>query len=116
MFKENDRIPPVSTIEHFPNTLGTDTPMPIAIKVNNHSKINGLFQQFKSHFFNELVDDQTISEETRNKIEQWLSQHTIDELKALNQAAKDHFLYEGITFTVYGESEGIERTIPYDLN
>ncbi len=33
----------------------------------------------------------------------------------LNQAAKDHFLYEAITFTVYGESEGIERTIPYDL-
>ena len=115
MFKENDRIPPISTIEHFPNTLGTDTPMPIAIKVNNHSKINGLFQQFKSHFFNELVDDQTISGETRNKIEQWLSQHTTDELKSLNQAAKDHFLYEGITFTVYGESEGIERTIPYDL-
>ncbi len=42
------------------------------------------------------------------RIEHWLSQHSVEELEELNQIAKQHFLYEGITFTVYGESEGIE--------
>ncbi len=36
--------------------------------------------------------------------------------KQLNQVAKQHFLYEGITFTVYGEDEGIERTISDHLS
>ena len=115
MLKENERIKPISTVEKFPGVLDADMHMSIVAKAKNHSKINGLFQQLKSHFFNELVDDQTISGETCSKIEHWLSQHTIEELKLLNQAAKDHFLYEGITFTVYGDMEGTERTIPYDL-
>ncbi|MGE8560807.1 MAG: circularly permuted type 2 ATP-grasp protein, partial [Acinetobacter sp.] len=115
MLKENDRTHLISTVEHFPGTLGADIHISTADKAKNHSKINGLFQQLKSHFFNELVDDQTISGETCSKIEHWLSQHSIEELKSLNQAAKDHFLYEGITFTVYEDAAGTERTIPYDL-
>ncbi len=74
-----------------------------------------LFNQFNSDFFNEMRDSKTVANESCQRIEQWLSQHTLDELKQLNQVAKQHFLYEGITFTVYGEDEGIERTIPYDL-
>ncbi|MFD1438260.1 circularly permuted type 2 ATP-grasp protein [Acinetobacter terrae] len=114
MLKEKDRTDLTSTAEGFSHPAGTNV-NPSTGGYKNHSKISGLFQQLKSHFFNEMVDDQTMSGETCSKIEHWLSQHTIDELKLLNQAAKDHFLYEGITFTVYGESEGIERTIPYDL-
>lgn len=49
------------------------------------------------------------------KIEQWLSIRTLDELKQLNAEAKQHFLYHGITFNVYGDKEGVERTIPFDL-
>ncbi|RTY89315.1 circularly permuted type 2 ATP-grasp protein, partial [Staphylococcus aureus] len=49
------------------------------------------------------------------KIEEWLSNHTLDELNTLNKLAKEHFLYEGITFTVYGDEEGTERTIPFDI-
>ena len=74
-----------------------------------------LFEQLSSHFFNEMRDSKSVGREACQRIEQWLSLHTLDELKQLNQAAKQHFLYEGITFTVYGEDEGIERTIPYDL-
>lgn len=74
-----------------------------------------LFEQFKSQFFNELVDDQTLPKETTEKIEFWLAQHSLEELHQLNGHAKKHFLYEGITFAVYGESSGIERTIPFDL-
>ena len=39
----------------------------------------------------------------------------MDELKQLNAEAKQHFLYHGITFNVYGDKEGVERTIPFDL-
>lgn len=88
----------VSTLKNLPLTRG-----------------HALFNQFNSNFFNEMRDCKTVAKESCQRIEQWLSQHTLDELKQLNQVAKQHFLYEGITFTVYGEDEGIERTIPYDL-
>lgn len=38
-----------------------------------------------------------------------------DELHQRQQAADLSFLQQGITFTVYGEEEGTERIIPYDL-
>lgn len=74
-----------------------------------------LFEQLKSKFFNEMLDDVSSSGEVSKKIEQWLSVHSLEQLKQLNAEAKQHFLYEGITFTVYGEEEGTQRTIPYDL-
>lgn len=68
-----------------------------------------------SNFFNEIRhQDGTIREEFA-KLEQWLSQKSLAEVEQLNQAAKAHFLYQGITFTVYGEQSGVERTIPFDL-
>ncbi|ALH96390.1 circularly permuted type 2 ATP-grasp protein [Acinetobacter equi] len=80
-----------------------------------HQKTQHLFETMQSKFFNELLDDQAMMGEASNRIAQWLSQFNIDELNALNDRAKQHFLYEGITFTVYGENEGIERTIPFDV-
>lgn len=74
-----------------------------------------LFEQLKSEFFNEMLDDTTFSEESCKKIEQWLSRRTLLELTELNLRAKQHFLYHGITFNVYGDQEGVERTIPFDL-
>ena len=79
------------------------------------TQTQSLFQQLQSNFFNEMRDDKSMSNEACARIEQWLSGHSLDELKSLNQLAKEHFLYEGITFTVYGEAEGIERTIPFDV-
>ncbi|WP_445115747.1 circularly permuted type 2 ATP-grasp protein [Acinetobacter sp. WZC-1] len=73
------------------------------------------FKQFKSQFFNELTDDHTLPADAAEKIEQWLSRHSLEELHQLNLSAKEYFLYQGITFHVYGESTGIERTIPFDL-
>lgn len=74
-----------------------------------------LFEQLKSQFFNEMLDDVTSNGAASKKIEQWLSIRTLDELKELNTQAKQHFLYHGITFNVYGDKEGTERTIPFDL-
>lgn len=78
-------------------------------------KSYSLFEHLQSHFFNEMRDDRAVSGQACRQIEQWLSMHSLDELKALNRRAKEHFLYEGITFNVYGEAEGAARTIPYDL-
>ena len=92
---------------------------PVLNPIHSHDRLSsqsvGLFHQMTSNFFNEMTDDQAMSGEACARIEHWLSQHSVEELEELNQIAKQHFLYEGITFTVYGESEGIERTIPYDL-
>src|SRR6266498_2986340 len=40
---------------------------------------------------------------------------TQEELKHRQQEADLSFLHQGITFTVYGRSEGTERIFPYDL-
>ncbi len=77
-------------------------------------KVN-LFEQLKSQFFNEMLDDHSFNGEASKKIEQWLSLRSLDELNHLESQAKQHFLYQGITFNVYGEEEGLERTIPFDL-
>lgn len=74
-----------------------------------------LFDHLKSEFFNEMLDDQTISYETSQKVEAWLCERSLNELKSLNHQAKEHFLHQGITFAVYGESEGTDRIIPFDL-
>ncbi|NHB57127.1 circularly permuted type 2 ATP-grasp protein [Acinetobacter sp. 194] len=87
-----------------------------ALKMDiKHNSTAYLFDQLKSEFFNEMLDDSTISLEASKKIEAWLCEHSLDELKLLNLQAKEHFLNHGITFTVYGESEGTDRIIPFDL-
>ncbi len=40
---------------------------------------------------------------------------TAEELQRRQQAADLSFLHQGITFTVYGRTEGTERIFPYDL-
>ena len=81
--------------------------------MSHHSQ--HLFGQIKSQFFNELTDDSTLPTETTQHLEAWLAQHSLTTLQQLNDSAKTHFLYQGITFNVYGEDSGIERTIPFDL-
>ncbi len=44
-----------------------------------------------------------------------LSKLNVAEFNARCRAADISFLYQGITFTVYNESEGIERIFPFDL-
>jgi uncharacterized circularly permuted ATP-grasp superfamily protein len=80
-----------------------------------HNSTAYLFDQLQSEFFNELLDDKTVCREASKKIESWLCERSLDELKALNHQAKEHFLYQGITFTVYGDSDGTDRIIPFDL-
>ncbi len=50
-----------------------------------------LFEQLKSQFFNEMLDDVTSNGAASKKIEQWLSIRTLDELKELNAQARAAF-------------------------
>lgn len=68
--------------------------------IENLSVQTNLFEQLKSQFFNEMLDDVTFNGAASKKIEQWLNIRTLDELKQLNAQAKQHFLYQGITFNV----------------
>lgn len=112
MFKEDKdttsdfRTLPVETKESFENAMS------IELKHNNTAY---LFDQMKSEFFNEMLDDDTICQDASKKIETWLCNRSLDELTALNQHAKTHFLRQGITFTVYGDTDGTDRIIPFDL-
>ena len=74
-----------------------------------------LFSQMKSHFFNEMIDQNGQTRVHSEHLEGWLTDKTLCELEALNEAARQHFLYEGITFSVYSEDAGTERTIPFDV-
>ena len=56
-----------------------------------------LFEQLKSEFFNEMLDDKSFNAEASKKIEHWLSLRSLDELRSLGVQAKQHFLYQGIT-------------------
>lgn len=117
MLKVNEDQITNSHLDDFvtaPNYLEQSS-LSVSRTTTNFMKANQILQQLQSNFFNELRDDQTIAQDMRLKLEHWLSQHNVDELNALNDVAKNHFLYEGITFTVYGEQEGSERTIPFDL-
>ena len=87
----------------------------LSMQIEKQHTAQHLLKQTNSIFFNELTDDQVLSPEVANKIEDWLSKHSICELEQLNKLAQEHFLYQGITFAVYGEKAGIERTIPFDL-
>ena len=53
------------------------------LKVNTN-----LFEQLKSKFFNEMLDDKSFNGEASKKIEEWLSQRSLDELKNLGAVAK----------------------------
>ncbi len=120
MLKENRDTTSAAVIEGYTANIGGGNsaapPAEFRITVNDQQlKAYALFEQLKSKFFNELRDDQAALGDACGRIEQWLTQYSIDELNELNAKAKEHFLYHGITFTVYGDAAGTARTIPFDL-
>ena len=44
-----------------------------------------------------------------------LSSFSVEDMNEKARAANISFLYQGITFTVYNEDQGIERIFPFDL-
>ncbi len=111
--KDSDNKEPLNMMESVVTGAGYSPRDPQHVEPKSPQGVN--FQQLRSKFFNEMLDDRHMSAEASQNIEKWLFERSLAELKVLNQEAKEFFLYHGITFTVYGDAEGTERTIPYDL-
>ncbi len=68
-----------------------------------------------SSFFDEMFADVGQPRPHYRALHERLMSLTAKDLNARCRAADISFLYQGITFTVYNESEGIERIFPFDL-
>ncbi len=49
------------------------------------------------------------------QLQQWLAKTPVESLKARHEEAELLFRRVGITFAVYGDDDGTERTIPFDI-
>jgi uncharacterized circularly permuted ATP-grasp superfamily protein len=65
--------------------------------------------------YDEMFDSEGRSRPQYNTLYQRILDLTAEELSHRQQAADLSFLHQGITFTVYGRTEGTERIFPYDL-
>ncbi|MEZ5382436.1 MAG: circularly permuted type 2 ATP-grasp protein [Microthrixaceae bacterium] len=66
-------------------------------------------------FFDEVIDADGKVREHYRSVADMLSGFSPDRLADHERQRNDSFLTQGITFTVYGEEEGTERTFPMDL-
>ncbi|MCL5996169.1 MAG: circularly permuted type 2 ATP-grasp protein [Chloroflexi bacterium] len=66
-------------------------------------------------FFDEMFEAPGMPRPHYKVLFDHLSTLTADTYNERRRAADISFLYQGITFTVYGQQEGIERIFPFDL-
>ncbi|NBR79741.1 MAG: circularly permuted type 2 ATP-grasp protein, partial [Alphaproteobacteria bacterium] len=50
-----------------------------------------------------------------NKLQNWLDNQKLSQLRRQSDRAQDIFRSVGITFNVYGDGDGVERLIPFDM-
>ena len=65
-------------------------------------------------FYDEMFSEPGDARDHYAKLHGRLAGMSADELKRRQQAAEASFRSQGITFTVYGQSEGTEKIFPYD--
>lgn len=90
MLKDGQNPQAMLTLENFSNSIGASV-VSVSAQAKQGAKMNEVFQQLQSKFFNELVDGYTKPNDVCKNIEDWLANHTLDELQKLNQIAKAHF-------------------------
>ena len=64
--------------------------------------------------WDEMYSDNELRQQYRNVVE-FLQQLSVDELNKKEEMAKQLFMSQGVTFTVYSSGEGIEKTNPVTL-
>ena len=74
---------------------------------DKYNPINGVWDEMYGA-------DATIREHYRKVIE-YLSRESADDLNKKEELAKNLFMSQGITFTVYSSGEGIEKIFPFDI-
>jgi uncharacterized circularly permuted ATP-grasp superfamily protein len=78
--------------------------------------LTGLFEGYDpGPFFDEAIDHDGVPRQHYEALVRQLQQLTSSELAERERVRDAAFRSAGITFTVYGEGEGIERTFPMDL-
>jgi hypothetical protein len=92
---------------------------PCPTKPGDHgggTAIGSLFDDYTCHgFFDEMFDAPGQPRPHYARLYERLSELSRAEFDERIRLADIAFLYQGITFTVYGGQEGIERIFPFDL-
>ncbi|MGM7703039.1 circularly permuted type 2 ATP-grasp protein [Pseudalkalibacillus sp. Hm43] len=75
-----------------------------------------MFKTYETEsFFDEMLQEKGRPRSHYQTLYDRLSDLPEDELKIRHEAAQQNFLRQGITFTVYNDNQGTERTIPFDF-
>ena len=79
--------------------------------------MNQLFETFepKENYWDEMAYKRGLYRQHYDAVVKTLSQLPITSLHRKEELAKELFMNQGITFTVYFENEGIERIFPFDI-
>jgi uncharacterized circularly permuted ATP-grasp superfamily protein len=78
---------------------------------------HALFQSypFDHPHFDEMFGRDGVPRPHYDELYDRLLHYRLEELHYRQQASDLNFLNQGITFTVYGDEQGTERTFPFDL-
>ncbi len=68
-----------------------------------------------NHFYDEMFAAPGEPRAHYRTLHEQLNDMTMDDFAEYRRGADASFLYQGITFTVYGQENGIERIFPFDL-
>ncbi|MGB5944865.1 circularly permuted type 2 ATP-grasp protein [Paenisporosarcina sp.] len=75
-----------------------------------------MFTSYKvDPFFDEMLKASGKPKDHYQKFYDMIQKFSIDELKEKHETAQQSFLRQGITFTVYNNNVGAERTMPFDF-
>jgi uncharacterized circularly permuted ATP-grasp superfamily protein len=84
---------------------------------DDHHKLSAaLFADYRlDRFYDEMFSVDGVARPQYMRLQERLLSMTSDELDQRQKSAELSFLNQGITFTVYGRDEGIERIFPFDM-
>jgi len=68
-----------------------------------------------NRFFDEVMTGERSPRPHYDKLLHRFGQFSVEDIKARREMVNMYFRNQGITFTVYGREEGIERLFPFDL-
>ena len=81
--------------------------------MSNKSVLDTLYDL--GHFYDEMFETPGKPREHYRTLYDQLGGLSMEDFSEKHRVADASFLYQGITFTVYGQESGIERIFPFDL-
>ncbi len=79
------------------------------------SEFFGCYDADVDHFFDEVIAEEGTPRPHYDKLLERFAEFSADDIRARREIVNIFFRNQGITFTVYGVEEGIERIFPFDL-